>query len=505
MPERDRMPAPGEGQIASRGAQVLETLRRLRAQDAPTHGGRVLSYVYDSGLAELDRIAGEAARLVQSVNGLDPTVFPSVAVMERELVAFGRNVFHGDTSMVGNVTTGGTESCLLAVKAARDLAAAPRGTGSLVIPTTAHAAFVKAAALLGLELIRVPVDPATGVVDADRIGAAIRPDTVLVVVSAPNYPTGSIDPVAEVAAVTGARGVALHVDACLGGFALPWWDTAQKPLPPWDFRVEGVTSLSADLHKYGYAPKGASLLLHRDRDRHRAQYFGITDWPGYPVVNPTLLGSKSAAGLASAWAVATTLGPQGYAGLVAGVRDSTDALVAAARAIDGLRVVGEPVGPVFAVAADVGADDVVDPHRWASAVQDRGFTLQMQPSLTQPDGTVLASTTHVTVTGVTASILDELIPAFRSAADMVRGEPPATPPSALAELAAAFDQNEVALTDVLGLPSESAGAALVAAGLDPRGDGDLDMATVLAAVEALPRPVTAKLLVEFLAGLVAPD
>lgn len=505
MPESEQCSDTTGELFASRGAEVLDTLRRLREADAPTHGGRVLSYVYDSGLAELDRIAGEAARLVQSLNGLDPTVFTSVAVMERELVAFGRNIFHGDAAVVGTVTTGGTESCLLAVKAARDLVAAPRGTGSLVIPTTAHAAFVKAAGLLGLELIRVPVDPTTGVVEADRIAAAIRPDTVLVVVSAPNYPTGSLDPVAEVAAVTSARGVALHVDACLGGFALPWWDTAEKPLPPWDFRVEGVTSLSADLHKYGYAPKGASLLLHRDRDRHRAQYFGITDWPGYPVVNPTLLGSKSAAGLAGAWAIATTLGAEGYAGLVAGVRRTTDALIAAVDTIAGLKVVGAPMGPVFAVAADADADAVIDPHRWASAVNGLGFTLQMQPSLTQPDETVLAATTHLTVTPVTASILDELIEAFGTAADTVRGQAPAAPPPALADLAAAFDRGDVALADVLELPSEAAGAALVAAGLDPRSGGELDMATVLAAVEALPRPVTTKLLIEFLAGLISPD
>lgn len=488
--------------LSERGDAVLDRLQELRTRDAPTHGGRVLSYVYDSGLAELDRIAGQAAQMVQSVNGLDPTVFTSVAELERDLIAFGRIVFHGADDMVGTVTSGGTESCLLAVKAARDRAGHPRGAGSLVIATTAHAAFIKAAALLALELIRVSVDPVTGRVSADAIAEAIRDDTVLVVVSAPNYPTGAIDPVADVAAVTSARGIPLHVDACLGGFALAWWPGDGVPL--WDFRVPGVTSISADLHKYGYAPKGASLLLHSDRDRHRAQYFGITDWPGYPVVNPTLLGSKSLAGTAAAWAITQTLGTEGYATLVAQVSRSTATLIAAVTGIEGLRIVGDPIGPVFAVASDDNADRRVDPHRWANAVRDRGFTVQMQPSLTQPDGTVLPATTHLTATPVTESVLDELVAALIEGADDVRGEPAAVPPPALAELAAAFDRGDLAVSDVLDLPSAAAGEALVAAGLDPQGDGALDMATVLAAVEALPRPVTAKLLVEFLAGLITP-
>lgn len=490
--------------IANRGAWVLRRLEDLRARDAPTHGGRILSYVYDSGLAELDRIAAGAARLVQPVNGLDPTVFTSVAVMERELIAFGRNVFHGDDTMVGTVTSGGTESCLLAVKAARDSVARPRGTGSLVIASTAHAAFVKAAELLSLELIRVPVDPDTTRVGPAAIAAAIREDTVLVVVSAPNYPTGAIDPVADIAKVCSQQGVPLHVDACLGGFALAWWEADDIVLPLWDFRVPGVTSISADLHKYGYAPKGASLLLHRDRDRHRAQYFGITDWPGYPVVNPTLLGSKSVAGTAAAWAITQTLGVEGYATLVAGIRRCTDTLLKAIESIDGLRVVGEPVGPVFAVAADTAAAAPVDPHRWADAVRDRGFTLQMQPSFTQADGSVLPPTTHFTVTPVTEAVLDPLVAALADGADAVRGAPAAGPPQALRELAVAIDRGDLAVSEILALPSAAVGEALAAAGLDPQGDGDLDMAAVLAAVEALPREVTAKLLVEFLAGLVAP-
>ncbi|MDL9935718.1 aminotransferase class V-fold PLP-dependent enzyme [Gordonia sp. ABSL1-1] len=482
-------------------AEILAELDDLRAADAPTHGGRILAYVYDAGRSELDDLAAAAIARVQPVNALDPTVFESVAAMERELITFGRNIFHA-AHAVGTVTSGGTESCILAVKAARDAAGLAPGTGSVVLPSTAHAAFTKAANLLGVRAIRLSVNPQTSVPTPESVAAAICDDTFLLVASAPNYPTGCIDPIEAFGRIAGERGIALHVDACLGGFALPWWGA---DTPAWDFRVAGVTSLSADLHKYGYTPKGASLLLHTDRDRHRAQYFSTTDWPGYPVVNPTLLGSRSAAGIASSWAITRFLGTDGFAELVAATRDASQSLIAAVDAIDGLRVVGSPTGPVFAVAADPTADVPVDPHRWAAAVAERGFTLQMQPAYTQPDGTDLPATTHLTVTPVTATVRTDLVDACRRAADAVRGQAAAKPPAALSDLAAAFADGTLAVADVLALPSEATEAALVAAGIDPHArGGPLDMAAIIAAVHTLPRPVTAKMLTEFLAAFTNP-
>ena len=307
----------GSFELGSNAARaILGRLDALRAADAPTHGGRVLSYVYDSGMPELDELAAEAMRLVQPVNGLDPTTFTSVAVMEREVVGFARELLHGGDDVVGSVTSGGTESCLLAVKTARDVWRAAGGTGTprLLAPVTVHAAFQKAAALFDLDLDLVPVDPATGRVDASALIDRIGPDVALVVVSAPSYPYATLDPVEEVAAACDEAGVACHVDACIGGWILPFWRAADgSALPAWDFRVAGVTSVSADLHKYGYAPKGASVLLQRDRDRQRRQYFATTGWPGYPVVNSTLLGSKSAAALAASWAIVQALGARGFA------------------------------------------------------------------------------------------------------------------------------------------------------------------------------------------------
>ncbi|MCF8611060.1 aminotransferase class V-fold PLP-dependent enzyme [Gordonia sp. HY285] len=481
--------------------EIVAELRRLRATDAPTHGGRILSYVYDSGLAAVDRLAADAAALVQPVNGLDPTTFGSVAAIERDLISFSRTAF-GSSDAVGSVTSGGTESCVLAVLSAREYTRTPAGAGNVVVPSTAHAAFDKAGKLLGVTVRRVPVDPTTTRADVDAMAGAIDDDTILLVGSAPNYPTGTLDPIVELGDLALRRGVGLHVDACLGGLALAWWPT---PLPDWDLTAPGVTSLSADFHKYGYAPKGASVLLHTDRDRHRAAFFATTDWPGYPVVSPTLLGSKSAAGATAAWAITRYLGAAGFTRLVADIAATAGRLVDVVGGIDGLRVVGDPTGPVFAVAADPDAATPIDPHRWADEVAARGFTLQPQPAYVQADGSTLAASTHLTITPVTSAVVDELSHALRDGADAARGLERSVAPAMLRELAAAFDSGAVSVDDALALDSASTEAVLVGAGIDPHTDpsdaaGSLDLSAVIAAIESLPKLVTAKMLAEFLAA-----
>lgn len=487
--------------FAQTPAAILARLAELRAADAPTHGGHVLSYVYDSGLAELDALAADAIRAVQPVNGLDPTTFTSVAVMEGEVVGFARDLLHGDTDVVGSVTTGGTESCLLAVKTARDIFP---GTGRprLLAPVTVHAAFQKAAHYFGLELDLVPVE-ADGRVSAARIIERLGPDVALVVVSAPSYPFAALDPVVEVAAAAAELGVSCHVDACVGGWVLPFWSAVE----PWDFAVPGVTSISADLHKFGYAPKGVSVLLQRGRDRQRAQFFTTTRWPGYPVVNPTILGSKSAGPLAGGWAITRALGTDGLRELAESCERSTIALRAVIDGIPGLRVVGEPVGPLLAVATDESAPegDRVDPHHWADQARTHGWLLQLQPGLVQSDGTTLPHTTHLTITPVTEAVLPELSAALVTAADEVRGVPAVSP----AEILASLPPDLVAGLTAPGAPpldAESAFAILAGIGLVASASGGLPdrMAPFLALVAALPAPLTERLLTEFIARVVEP-
>lgn len=509
-------------------ADILARLQELREADAPTHGGHVLSYVYDSGLAELDELAAAAIRMVQPVNGLDPTTFTSVAAMEREVLGFARRILHGDEQVVGTVTSGGTESCLLAVKTARDWwrAAHPgEQRPRLLAPVTVHAAFQKAAHYFGLDLDLVAVD-AEGTVAAADLVARLGPDVALVVVSAPSYPFANLDPVAEVAEAAAEQGIDCHVDACIGGWVLPWLDEpGGTSLPLWDFRVPGVTSLSADLHKFGYTPKGASVLLQRGRDRQRRQYFATTRWPGYPVVNPTMLGSKSASALAASWAIIRALGEQGYSELARSCADSTAALRAVVDGIEGLRVVGDPVGPLFAVATDdsVPVERRVDAHHWADQVRSHGFLLQLQPGLAQADGPRLPSTTHLTITPVTAHVLPALSAALVAAAEEVRGVPAVSPADVLAALGAsgagggagasgdgaACGLGAFLSPDAPPLDSETAWGLLRAIGLapaTPESSAALPdrLAPFLALVEALPAPLTERLLTELLARLIEP-
>ena len=482
-------------------AEILGRLAELRAADAPTHGGHVLSYVYDSGLAELDELAAAAIRAMQPVNGLDPTTFSSVAAMERDVVGFARTMLHGgtggDDTVVGTVTTGGTESCLLAVKTARDVWTGD-GRPRLVAPVTAHAAFQKAAHYFGLELDLVDVG-ADGRVRADDLIARLGPDVALVVVSAPSYPHAALDPVEAVARAASELGIPCHVDACIGGWVLPFW----SDVPAWDFRVAGVTSISADVHKYGYAPKGASVLLQRGRDRQRAQYFSTTRWPGYPVINPTMLGSKSAGPLAASWAIIQALGVAGFAELAASCERSTRELVALVRSIPGLTVVGEPVGPLFAVATDVTApvEERVDPHHWADRVRAHGWQLQLQPSLAQADGTVLPHTTHLTITPVTEGVLGPLSEALVAAADEVRGIPAVSTDQVLASLPAEL---VAGLAESGPVDSETAWGILQQVGLGSEGELPESLAPLLALVESLPAPLVERILTELLARLVEP-
>jgi glutamate/tyrosine decarboxylase-like PLP-dependent enzyme len=466
--------------------EVLGRLQAYREHDAPTHGGRVLSYVYDHGMPELDEVAAQAMRMLQPVNGLDPTTFPSVALMESDLVAFGRTMLHGPRA-TGSVTSGGTESCLLAVKAARDLWVARGGTGRarLVLSASTHAAFHKAASYFGLDVTVVPVDVASGRAPVAGVVQALDPDVALVVVSAPSYPHGVIDAVAEVAGAAADLGIACHVDACVGGWVLPFWEEAGgEALPPWDFRVRGVSSISADIHKYGYVPKGASLLLFADAELDLARYFATTDWLGYPVVNATMLGTRSATSLASAWATVQMLGTSGYAGLTRRVVEATSSVVAGVKQIEGLRVVGDRQGPLVAVAADesVAGERRVDPLLWTAATAQGGFVLQGQPAMTQSDGSCIPHTAHLTVTPVTEGLLGELLPVLVGAADAVRGQGLPGP--------------EVLSHN--GIPDP------VALADGARAGGELDLTTVLSLIEALPRVDSARLLSAFLQRFTAP-
>ncbi len=469
----------------------LTRLEALRAGDLPVHGGRTLAYVYDSGLPEVDAMAREAVAAYAGTNGLDPTAFPSLLTMENELVGFACDLLAAPDTAVGTVTSGGTESCLLAVQAARD--GRPEVTRpNLVLPATGHAAFRKAAHYFGVELRSVPVG-ADFRPDPAAMAAAIDHDTVLVVASAPSYAHGVVDPVTEIAAAAAARGVRCHVDACIGGWVLPYAARLGRDVPPWTFAVDGVTSISVDTHKYAYAPKGTSVLLHRTSELRRPQYFASADWPGYTMLNTTLQSTKSGGPLAGAWVVVQALGDAGYLELARQAFAATDAIVAGVAGIDGLEVLVAPDSTLVTVVTD----DTCDPFTVADEMKTRGWYVQPQLSYAGSPANL-----HLSVSAATLVHLDELLASFRDAvAAAVTAGPVGVDPDVVAFIealdpAALSDDDFDGLLAASGLVGESADGGLALPGRLAQVNAMLDVASpamrealLIAFLDRLSRPV----------------
>jgi sphinganine-1-phosphate aldolase len=328
---------------------VMASLRALQVHDGDYHNARTWGLIYNAG-PDVDAVLQAAGGHVLLENALNPFVFPSLKEMQRDVVSIAADLLNGGDDVGGAMTSGGTESIFMAVKTARDRARAERGInrGRLIIPRTAHPAFVKAAHLLDVEYVHMPLgeDLRTR---ADDLRPLITDDTILAVGSAPAYPFGMIDPIPQMAAIASAAGIPFHVDACLGGFMLPWLERLGNDIPHWDFRVPGVTSISADLHKYGYAVKGASVVLHRPKTNMRYQVFSFADWPGGIYGTQAFQGTKPAAPIGAAWAVLHYLGEEGYLRLAEQTMDTTRKLLAGIGEIDGVHVWGQPDMSVTAI------------------------------------------------------------------------------------------------------------------------------------------------------------
>ncbi|GAA0408946.1 aminotransferase class V-fold PLP-dependent enzyme [Micromonospora gifhornensis] len=489
---------PARGVAAER---VLGEVRELRGLDRPTHGGRLFAYVYDPGVAGLDELAAAAYAESAHVNGLDPTAFPSLLTMENALVGAAARVLGGGPGtsapeVVGSVTSGGTESLILAVKAARD--ARPEiATPRIVVPASAHAAFAKAAHYLRVKIDSVPIDPETLRPAVADVAAAIGPETVLVVCSAPSYAHGVIDPVTQIAEVAAAAGVRCHVDACFGGWTLPYLRRLGEPVPAFDFAVPGVTSISVDLHKYAYAPKGVSVLLHRDPALRAPQYFAYADWPGYTMINPVISSTRSGGPIAAAYATLRHLGDDGYLELTRRTRDAARVLADAVRGVDGLRLITEPESTVVCfTSTDSGPDLFVLVDELAA----RGW--HTQPQLTYAG---LPRSVHLTVTAAVAPRAAEFAADLAEAVAAAGVAGPVTLPPELLALAGALSPE--ALTAEL-VASLAAGLGLgTVGGPDSGAGGGLPerMAPVNTLLDAAPPALRERLLVEFVSLLQRPS
>ena len=347
-PTDSRVTLPAEGTDRDRLRQLME---EAASDDADWLRRMAVGTNYPAGDDVLE-VAKEAYLQFFSTNGLLPDLFPSLARFEREVIDYAAGLFHGPDA-VGSITSGGSESILMGVKSARDRARRlhPQITGpEMVVPVSAHPAFTKGAHYFGLKVVPVELGPAYQI-DVATYRAAITDRTVLLVGSAPSLTLGMVDPIAELAPLAAERRIGFHVDACVGGFFLPFVEKLGDPLPLWDFRVPGVTTISADLHKFGYAAKGASVVMSRDREvyDHQPFRFGGPQRPDDWYVTPSMTGTRPGGSIAAAWAVMTYLGEAGYLDRVGRTMAYLRRWWAGIEAIDGLEVMGKPAMSVFAV------------------------------------------------------------------------------------------------------------------------------------------------------------
>ncbi len=328
--------------------QVLDELRTMATEeDAFWETGKCSGTMY-CGDHDHYRFMNEAFGLFAHVNVLQRDMCPSATKFEAEIIAMTLDLLQGATvtgsQPVGLVSTGGTGSILHALLAYREHAAATRGVTrpNVIKPETAHPAFDKGCHLFGIELRRAPVDPVTTLVDVDWVADHLDDQTVAVIGSACNYGYGTVDPIDQLSAVTTAAGIGLHVDSCLGGFILPFGQELGYDVPVFDYRIEGVTSMSADTHKYGYAFKGSSVLTFRDKALRNAQYFFLTDWSGGKYCSPGMEGSRSGGLIAATWAAMVHLGREGYRRYAQQIFATSAAMQASVRAHPELRILGRP-------------------------------------------------------------------------------------------------------------------------------------------------------------------
>jgi len=383
--------------------ELLSTLRSLKSGDSDWQHGRMFSLIFNAG-EDVARITEEAYTMFVVENGLSPFAFPSLLKMETEVASMMANLFHGDSDTVGNMTSGGSESIMVAVKAAREYARAkkPRITQpELLMPLSAHPAFNKAAHYLGLKTVIVPTDKKTLAADVAAMRQAITANTIMMVGSAPSYPHGIIDHIQDLAKLAAKNDIWMHVDACVGGLVLPFINKLGYPIPTFDFQIPGVCSVSADIHKYGFTPKGASVILYRNPELRQHQIFAYADWPGGVYATPNVSGSRPGGPIASSWAALKHLGMEGYMSLAKKSMEATKKLLEGIEAIPELYVLGKPLATVFAIGSDMlnvfALGEKMKEHRWYIDSQ------HLPPCL------------HMTISPIHATIVEPFLADLRAA------------------------------------------------------------------------------------------
>jgi len=378
-------------QIPEKGRDKQDILKELSTMAGEENqrwkNGQVSGTLYHAGdehLAFLNKVFSKFSHM----NTIQFDLCPSMFKMESEILSMTARMLHGDAAkrlnpedgVCGTLTSGGTESIIMAMKVYRDWAKTEKGIQNpeIIMPHTAHPAFDKSGEYFGIRIIHVPVSGPDYRVEPGAMTERITENTAAIVGSAGNYPYGLIDPLEELSEIALQHGIGFHVDGCLGGFLLPWIERLGYPVPPFDFRLPGVTSMSADTHKYGFALKGTSVVLYRNNTLRRYQYFNIPDWPGGLYASPTSAGSRSGGLTAATWAAMVYLGEAGYLEAARAIMDVADEMKAGVEKIPELSLIGDPT---FVISF---SSDSVDVYHVNDFMKTRGWRfncLQLPPAL----------------------------------------------------------------------------------------------------------------------------
>ena len=373
-------------------AKLFKLLADAKRSDAQWKRGRTWSLVYHASEQHTQRLL-DVYKMFFAENALSPAAFPSLGQLEKEIVSICSNLLGGGSKAAGTMTSGGTESILLAVKAHRDWFRSRNSKirrPQIVIPASGHPAFYKAAHYFDLEPVTVPLNKDFRL-EPGEVARVVSKNTALLAASAPSYPYGMIDPIAELGKIARQKRIGLHVDACLGGAFLPFMRKLGQKVPPFDFSVPGVTSISADLHKYGFAPKGASVILYRDAALRRFQFFAQPDWLGGAYASPAMLGTRSGGVVAAAWSALMLLGEDGYVKLVKKTLKLRDRLFAGIESA-GFEIIGRPDMGVFCFTSKR-----FDIFSIAAALEKKGWRIDRQK--TPPSIHMIATVNHEQAVG----------------------------------------------------------------------------------------------------------
>ncbi len=393
--------------------EILKQMQEFRSDDANYLDARTWSLVYhlnDEHTAFLKKAFG----LYFSENALNPMAFQSLKRFESDVIRMTASLLHGDDKVVGTMTSGGTESCLLPVLTYRERAKSKRRLLSfkpeMIAPKSIHVSWEKASQYFGVKMIHAPVRDDCRA-DVEAIKKLINRNTIMIVASAPSYPHGVIDPIEELGQIAAKHTLPFHVDSCLGGFLLPFVEQIGSPVPPFDFRVAGVTSMSADVHKYGFGAKGASTVLYRSMDYLKHQFFIYQDWPGGVFASPALLGTRPGGSFAAAWAALKAMGMDGYRNNAAEIMRVTKELKDGINAINGLEVISDPEMSVFAYRSH---DPRVNIFAVGDRMEERGWHIDR---VQRPDGL------HAMVTPAHGRVTHDYLNDLRESAEEVRANP----------------------------------------------------------------------------------